>query len=143
MTTPNTSSPGLITVGTPEEKQHAELSLQQFMEECSGATGAMVATSDGFVIAASFKTDVAMRSLAAITSSIMSLAESLAKETKHGACHNLVIEAESGNAISLRVNRTRILTVMAEHHTRLGMLLNTAKRCTERLANVSEDTETV
>ena len=135
----NSTSPGLITVGTPEEKQQASIALQQFMEECSGATGAMVATADGFVIASSFKTEVAMRSLAAITSSIMSLAESLAKETKQGACNNLVIEAEAGNAVSLRVSRTRILTVMAEHRTRLGMLLSTAKRCTERMTNLQEE----
>jgi len=134
----NPMSPGLITVGTPEEKQQVEDVLKLFLDACPGAKGALVATADGFVISSLFKGEVAMRSLAAITSSIMSLAESLAKEASQGVCRNLVIEAEEGNAVALRINRTRILTVIAEHRTRLGMLLSAAKRCTESLANITE-----
>jgi predicted regulator of Ras-like GTPase activity (Roadblock/LC7/MglB family) len=139
----NPMSTGLIAIGTPEEKQQVEEALKLLMDACPGTKGALVATADGFVISASFKSEVAMRSLAAITSSIMSLAESLAKETEQGVCRNLVIEAEAGNAVALRINRTRILTVVAEHRTRLGMLLSAAKRCTESLANIKEEGSSV
>ena len=136
---PNPSSVGLITVGTPEEKRQVEDALKVLIDACPGAKGALVATADGFVIAASFKSDISMRGLAAITSSIMSLAESLAKEAGQGMCRNLVIEAEGGNAVALRINRTRILTVIAEHRTRLGMLLSAAKRCTEILVKITDE----
>lgn len=118
-----------------QEKQQVEKALQRLLEMCAGATGALVATADGFVTARVFKQEIADKSLAAITSSAMSLAEALVNETGQGPCQNLIIEGQGGHVVSLRINHTRVLTAMATRNTRLGMLLSAAKVCAEQLAS--------
>jgi predicted regulator of Ras-like GTPase activity (Roadblock/LC7/MglB family) len=117
------------------EIQQVEKLLQRLLDVCVGATGALVATADGFVVARVFKQDIADKSLAAITSSVMSLAEALVNETGQGPCQNLIIEGQEGHVVSLRINHTRVLTAMATRNTRLGMLLSAAKACAEQLAS--------
>lgn len=118
------------------EKQQIEQALQGLLGACSGATGALVATGDGFVVVEVFKNMMAGSTLAAISSSLISLAESMAKETSSGLCNNVIIEAEEGTIVSLRITPIRVLTVIAEKKTRLGMLLSAAKICVDQLAGV-------
>ncbi|MFO1349305.1 MAG: roadblock/LC7 domain-containing protein [Gammaproteobacteria bacterium] len=119
-----------------QEKQKAERELQKLLDTCPGAHGALLATADGFVVAKVFKEDMADKTLAAISSSLMSLAESVAYEGRQGPCQNVIVEAEAGHVVSLRINHTRVLTVIAARRTRLGMLLSAAKVGAEQLAKI-------
>lgn len=129
---------GVVEIAPAEEKHSTQQALERLVASCPGTKGALVATSDGFVVAQAMRQEVVVRTLAAITSSVISLAESMVKETRLGPCQNLIIESLDGNVIALRINRTRVLTVIAEKKTRLGMLLSAAKQCVERLAKAEE-----
>ena len=118
------------------ELRVVEQALQRLLDSCTGSQGALVATDDGFVVAKIFKQEMAAKTLAAITSSVLSLSESMVKETQQGTCRNVIVEAQGGNIVSLRISRTRVLTAMAGPNTRLGMLLSAAKVCAEQLAKV-------
>lgn len=108
--------------------------LQNFLKHCTGSLGVLVATSDGYVVSQLFNRTMTASTLAAITSSAMSLAESMTKETGQGQCKNLIIEAETGYIVSLRIDETRVLMAMADTSTRLGSLLVSAKHCVEQLS---------
>lgn len=123
-----------------QDKQPIEQGLQQLLADCSGATAALVVTDDGFVVAQAFKREMAVKSLAAITSSLMGLAESMVQETSQQGCRNVIIEAEEGNIVTLRINSTRVLTAIANKSCNLGMLLSSAKLCAEDLAIALEQT---
>ncbi len=115
------------------ELRAVESALTRLLSSCPGAQGALVATDDGFVVAKVFKQEMAAKTLAAITSSVMSLSESMIKETQQGPCNNVIVEGQGGNIVSLRISKTRVLTAMAGPRTRLGMLLSSAKVCAEQL----------
>ncbi len=123
-----------------QDKQPIEQGLQQLLADCTGATAALVVTDDGFVVAQAFKREMAVKSLAAITSSLMGLAESMVQETSQQGCRNVIIEAEEGNIVTLRINSTRVLTAIANQGCNLGMLLSSAKLCAEDLAIVLKQT---
>jgi predicted regulator of Ras-like GTPase activity (Roadblock/LC7/MglB family) len=129
---------GIVERYARSEKSEATLALEHLIDADAGIRGALVATADGFVVSKVCQHEVAERKLAAITSSLLSLAESLTKEAAQGSCQNLITESEEGSMVSLRINRTRVLTVMADKKTRLGILLNAAKICAERLARSAE-----
>lgn len=120
------------------EKHETTAVLERLLAADSGICGSLVATADGFVVTKVCQQEFSERKLAAITSSLISLAESLAREVSQGRCHNLIIENEEGSIVAMRVNRTRVLTVMAEKRTRLGLLLSAAKTCVEQLGCLAE-----
>ena len=122
------------------DKRPIEQGLQQLLSDCTGSVAALVVTDDGFVVAQVIKRDMAVKSLAAITSSLMGLSESMVQETAQKACRNVIIEAEAGNIVTLRINSTRVLTAIASRNASLGMLLSSAKTCAEELASVLEQT---
>ncbi len=115
------------------EEEIIVAALSRMLKSCPGSIGALVATADGFSVARVFKKSVAESTLAAITSSIMSLAESLAKEAEQGACRNVVVEGEDGSIVSLRINERRVLTAIASTHASLGMILSAARSCVDQL----------
>ncbi|NIR29193.1 MAG: hypothetical protein GWN84_07730 [Gammaproteobacteria bacterium] len=117
----------------PERDPNVTSALKTLLDSCAGSLAALVATDDGFVVAEAFKREMAVKSLAAITSSLMGLAESMVKETDQWPCRNVVIEADNGNIVSLRVADQRVLTAIASKETSLGMLLSAAKACAETL----------
>ena len=122
------------------DKRPVEQGLQQLLSDCTGSIAALVVTDDGFVVAQVIKREMAVKSLAAITSSLMGLSESMVQETAQKACRNVIIEAEEGNIVTLRINSTRVLTAIASRSASLGMLLSSAKSCAEELADVLEQT---
>ena len=122
------------------DKRPIEHGLQQLLSDCSGSVAALVVTDDGFVVAQVIKREMAVKSLAAITSSLMGLSESMVQETDQKACRNVIIESEEGNIVTLRINSTRVLTAIASRSASLGMLLSAAKSCAEELASVLEQT---
>ena len=115
------------------EEEIIVAALSRMLATCPGFVGALVATADGFSVAQVFKKSVAESTLAAITSSIMSLAEAMANEANQGACHNVVVEGEDGSIVSLRINERRVLTVIASTQASLGMILFATRNCVEQL----------
>lgn len=122
------------------DKRPIEQGLEQLLSDCSGSVAALVVTDDGFVVAQVIRREMAVQSLAAITSSLMGLSESMVQETAQQSCRNVIIEAEEGNIVTLRINSTRVLTAIASRSASLGMLLSSAKTCAEALAIVLEQT---
>lgn len=110
-----------------------EAALEDLLDACTGSTGALLATDDGYVVAEVLKPQLSGKTLAAVSASLLGLAESMAAALEHGACQNVIIESEGGLGVCLRVGEEFVLTAVANQGTRLGMLLSAAKVCTEKL----------
>lgn len=118
----------LNTHPTNPDKELADL-----LEDCHGTLGALIASDDGFVINHQLRTGLPKEKIAAITSSLLGLAESVAYESEQGNCNNVIVENEKGIMLFLRITPTRVLTVMANTTVSLGMLLSATRQVVNNL----------
>lgn len=92
--------------------------------------GALVSTVDGFEVAAHVRQSTSVKKLAAMTSSLLALAEAMSHEGEVGNCVDLVIEASEGMVLMMDVpneQRKLLLTVLCKKSATLGSVLWAAK----------------
>ena len=65
----------------------------EMMDSCHGITGLLISTVDGHVVSTLFR-GIAMQEnrLAAMTSSLLALGESLSKEAKQEVCKHIIVQ---------------------------------------------------
>jgi predicted regulator of Ras-like GTPase activity (Roadblock/LC7/MglB family) len=100
-------------------------------------SGVLISTVDGFEIASRLAPDKSAAKLSAMTSSLLALAEAMCSETGGGACHDLVIDAESGRVLLMELpHRTQklVLAVLCSNKITLGQVLWAVRNCREHLA---------
>lgn len=116
-----------------------DTALSDFISNCDGAKGVLVATDDGYVVSARPDNPREMRTVAAMTASVMGLGESMSKQLQQEPCLNVTIESEAGFTVCLRVAQTFVLCAMTDQSIRLGMLLSSAKICAQKLDPLMAD----
>ena len=133
-------------MNTPEFKQSdvyrrlqrlASESLGQLMRNLPGLTAGVIATADGFEVAANVRQGMDAAKLAAMACSISALGAMVGKESSIGACRNVLIEAEGGYALIIEVTHPdypMILNLVAAKEEVLGQVLYRAKRTAEALS---------
>jgi predicted regulator of Ras-like GTPase activity (Roadblock/LC7/MglB family) len=92
--------------------------------------GALVSTVDGFEVAANVRATASVKKLAAMTSSLLALAEAMSQESEVGHCVDLVIEAGDGMVLMMDVpneHRKLLLTVLCNKSATLGSVLWAAR----------------
>ncbi len=114
---------------------------EQVLDELMGALGglhaAVIATGDGFEVAARSRTGLEVNKLAAMACSISALGAMAGEESAIGSQQNLIIEASEGYIVIVDVPHPRfpmILNLVAEREEMLGQLIYQAKRTAARLA---------
>jgi predicted regulator of Ras-like GTPase activity (Roadblock/LC7/MglB family) len=110
--------------------------IDRLLAGCAGTTGALIVTDDGFPIVYRLSPGMDPNRLAAITSSLLGLSESMAREGSQGKCDNVILENGEGNAVMMRIDRLRILTALAVKDTRLGMLISATRKCAIAAAGI-------
>jgi len=123
-------------------REHPELPtacaapLQHFVSTTSGVTAAVVASSDGFDIAAILHGTVAPEKMAAMTSSMLALGEAILGEADLSNCRNVIIESSDGLIVMLAIGDARrelLLSVITTGDATIGQVLWAAKRCCENI----------
>jgi len=109
----------------------AEPVIKRLVKEVDGLAAAQISTSDGNVVAASLADGMHAKKLAAMSSSLIGLAESVSKELTVGAPENLLIEAENGTAVALRVSDHLLLLASVRRGASLGSVLWQTKSAAE------------
>ena len=113
--------------------------LDEFMEELKGLTAVLVASSDGFEVAARGRSSLEVSKLAAMACSISALGGMVGDESAIGQYQNVVVEADDGYVVILDIPHPEypmILNMVATREEVLGQVLYRAKRAASRLANV-------
>lgn len=127
---------------TPEESSAAmeravcEASLDGLVSGNPEVGGALVSTVDGFEVAARMSEAISPQKLAAMTSSLLALAEAIANESAAGSCRDLVIDASEGRVLLMDIpgaQRKLLLTVLCDARATLGSVLWAARNTRESI----------
>lgn len=97
-------------------------SSSQHIHACS------VLTRDGISLSSVLDQGIDPHRLAAMASSLLSLAQTAADELKQGELKQVLIEGEDGYLLTVGAGENAVLSVMAEKSVNLGMVFIEARR---------------
>lgn len=122
------------------KQRDCQLLLEKLLSEDSSAVFACLSTVDGNDYAhALSRNDIKPERLAAITSSLLSLSETLSKESARGQCFYNVISTEFGCIVTVRVmskDRLHIFSLCADLSANMAMVLRLAIDTSNKLAKI-------
>ncbi|MEZ5592914.1 MAG: roadblock/LC7 domain-containing protein [Gammaproteobacteria bacterium] len=121
---------------------HAE-EIQAVLRQCleyPGVYGVILSTIDGNALEQVLKRDISADRIATMNSSLLALAETLTQETQQQQNRFVILENSDGRIVSLRVNRTLLMTAISYHDSNLGMVLKISQNTANTLASlISEE----
>jgi len=128
-------NPGAISF---EASQLAEgdQQLGEFLKQCQGAYGVIVSSIDGNMVIHQISREIPVERLANMTSSLLALGETIARESLQRLCRFVILENSDGRVVCLRINRVLMLTCITSKRSNLGMVLNIGQRIADGLARV-------
>lgn len=125
-------------MGMPESLSAAiRESVQRLYQNVTGATGCVVATVDGRLIHHVSDQDSDPARIAAMVGSMVALGETVAKEVQISRSQYVVVHAQQGMLLMLRVpSKKQLLVVatLAKASSNLGIVLHETRRCTQAIA---------
>lgn len=113
--------------------------LQELVEESSDIVGALVTSSDGHAWGQVLPVGFDGRRFAAMSSALMALSDTLAREAKKGQTVNVMIEGMEGNIYVLHAGNKLSLTVFTNIKPNLGLTLAQARRAADRIVVQARD----
>lgn len=110
--------------------------LTTLVHDVDGLMGVVVASLDGFALAQVGREEETVSRLAAMTSSMLALAEALGRELAIGSPGALILEASHGKVLMLTipVQPPQLLMAACDQTSAMGQVLWHAKQCVRRLA---------
>jgi predicted regulator of Ras-like GTPase activity (Roadblock/LC7/MglB family) len=113
-----------------------QLKIEQMLRENAFASGAMVSTRDGFDVAKSLHQTLHPSKLAAMSSSLLSVADAIVVLGGGESCANVVIESDAGQIVTMSIPCQRItllVTVFCTANASLGQVLWQVRRCAQEI----------
>lgn len=121
-----------------KEIEACQAELNSLMDELTTLEGAVLSSADGLVVAYKDKTgNLQAETVAAMSASMISLADALAGQAGRAEVENIISEAESSTLVVLHAGDL-ILTIIGKPDTKIGMVLNAAKRAAK---GINKDTK--
>ena len=99
-----------------------------------GLYGVLFATADGNPVSARLKGEMERDRLAAMSSSLVALGETLAKAADQQASEYVIVQNGDGYVVSLRIGNRLLLSAFAGRETNLGMLLSSCRNSAENIS---------
>jgi predicted regulator of Ras-like GTPase activity (Roadblock/LC7/MglB family) len=121
-------------------QKQAQAELDELMNSLSGLSAGVIATSDGFEVAARARAGVEVSKLAAMACSISALGAMVGVESEIGQYQNVVVEADEGYVVIIDIPHPlypMILNLVAARNEVLGQVLYLAKRAVSRVSKAS------
>ena len=110
--------------------------LDELMQEVKGIKAVVVATEDGFEVAARVENTAHVARLSAMASSLAALGAMAGEESSLGVCHSMVMEATEGFIAIVQVRRadvSLIVSVVAGRDAVVGQMLYFSKKAASTL----------
>lgn len=98
-----------------------------------GLYGVICSTSDGNPVTQRFHDQMEADRLAAMSSSLVALGETMAKASRQRESEFVIVQSVDGYIVSLRIGQYLLLSAMARRDTNLGMLLSNCRNAAERI----------
>lgn len=121
-----------------QEEQLAEGrdQLGAFLNACEGSYGVIVSSIDGNSVIHRVNQDLPIERLANMTSSLLALGETIARESLQCLCRFVILENSDGRVVCLRINQVLMLTCITGKQSNLGMVLNIGQKTSDGLAEI-------
>ena len=120
----------------PYLKTACDRALEELMQEVKGIKAVVVATEDGFEVAARVENTAQVARLSAMASSLAALGAMAGEESRLGVCHSLVMEAAEGFIAIVQVRRadvSLIVSVVTGRDAVIGQVLYFSKKAAATL----------
>ena len=117
-------------------KTACDRALDELMQEVKGIKAVVVATEDGFEVAARIENTAQVARLSAMASSLAALGAMAGEESRLGVCHSLVMEAAEGFIAIVQVRRadvSLIVRVVTGRDAVIGQVLYFSKKAAASL----------
>ncbi|WP_374416162.1 roadblock/LC7 domain-containing protein [Ectopseudomonas oleovorans] len=118
-------------------RMHCEQALDQLMQAMPGVSTVLIATTDGFEVAARTRSAADIPRMAAMACSMSALGAMAGVESGQGACLSVTVEAREGYVVIVEIPNPAmpmILQVMAPSSEVLGQIVYLARNCAQALA---------
>ena len=99
-----------------------------------GLYGVLFATADGDPVSARLRDGMDRDRLAAMSSSLVALGETLAKSAQQQKSEYAIVQNSDGYVVSLRIGQHLLLSAFARRDTNLGMLLSSCRSTAETIS---------
>ena len=120
----------------PYLKTACDRALEELMQEVKGIKAVVVATEDGFEVAARVENTAQVARLSAMASSLAALGAMAGEESQLGVCHSLLMEAADGYITIVQVRRadvSLIVSVVTGRDAVVGQVLYFSKKAAATL----------
>jgi predicted regulator of Ras-like GTPase activity (Roadblock/LC7/MglB family) len=122
------------TLTLPDDfRRVCEETLTRVMERTQGAYGAVLATIDGHAVLSVTHRDLPSDRIAAMTSSLLALGETIAREAQQRQCKFVIVENSDGYVVTLRITAKLTLSTFSGNEANLGMLLSASRNAAESI----------
>jgi len=118
------------------EIQHCITTLASFIKKFDMVAAAVVSSQDGLHVASeSQDASMEMDAIAAMSASLLSLADALAGQAGKPMVDNVISEAESSTLVILHAGEL-ILTVIGKTGINIGLILSSARKAAKEIGNM-------
>lgn len=120
----------------PQLQRAAQEAVDRVMSEIHHVKACLVATEDGFEVAACIHNDADIARLSAMAGSMSALAGIASEESHIGAAHNVVIQAGEGHIVMVQARRadvSLVLSIVTGGEALMGQLLYVSKQAARGL----------
>ena len=117
-----------------------EQQIDELMTQVKGVKAIVVASEDGFEVAARVQNAAQISRLSAMASSIAALGAMAGAESQLGDCHSLLMQADFGHIAILQVRRadvSLIVSVITDQDAVVGQVLYASKKMAQTLRDTS------
>lgn len=121
---------------SPAIQSAAHAAIDTLMAEVKGIKAVMIATEDGFEVAAKVENTAQVSRLAAMASSLAALGAVAGEESGLGLCDSVLIEAAHGYILMLQSRRPEvglILSVITSREAVMGQALYLTRKAAQTL----------
>lgn len=123
-------------MSTIDFKKILQNRLELLIDESLQVDAALAVTTDGHLVASAQKTDVSLKRLAAMGSTLMSLGDTITKELAMGSCKNIIAENEGGIVVFMHISKNLVMVSLTSSASGLGLLLSSSRSC---IASILQD----
>ncbi len=110
--------------------------LRDLQSSSADIEAAAIVSVDGLPIASSLPQGIEEDRVSAMSAAMLSLGERIASELGRGMLDEVYVKGEKGYVILRAVGEEAVLTVLARHQAKLGLLFLDMRRATEELSAI-------
>ena len=130
---PATAPPGLQG---PTREQRLTAALHTMRRKSEDVEAAALVSLDGFIMASALSPGMHEDRVAAMSAAILGLGERAAIELGRGRLSQVFIEGDTGYVLIMASGNRAVLTVLARHEAKLGLLLYDMRDVADSIAGI-------